>query len=80
MSTGPPTSLNLRLRQHPDGDKLRVNGNYFWDRMLASLARPSTVPGEVALLRKASGQAAEEIRQLREEVQKLRQVVGEGVS
>ena len=72
MSTGPPASLNPRLRQHPDGDKLRVNGNYFFDRMLASVSRPCTVAGEAAVLRRTAEQTHAEVRQLRSEVRELR--------
>ncbi|MCH8854293.1 MAG: hypothetical protein IID41_16820 [Planctomycetes bacterium] len=63
MSGGPPVSLNQRLQQHPDFGKLKVSGDYYWGRMMASVERPSTVSGE--------------IRQLRNEVRKLRRVVGE---
>ena len=64
MSAGPPIFLNPRLQQHPDYARLRVNANYYWDRMLASVAQPFTLTGEV--------------RQLRTEIDELRQVVREG--
>lgn len=77
MSTGPPASLNPRLRQHPDGDKLRVNGNYFFDRMLASVAPPSTIAEECAMLRDAAERTDQEIRQLSEQVNELRRALAE---
>lgn len=72
MSTGPPASLNPRLRQHPDGEKLRVNQNYFFDRMVASVSKPSTLAGETAMLREAAEETHSEVRQLRSEVRELR--------
>ena len=64
MSGGPPISQNHRLKEHPDYGKLRVNANYYWGRMMASVAQPSTLAGEVW--------------QLRTEIDHLHQVVREG--
>ena len=80
MKAQPVVPFDHSWRQHPDFDKLILNPNYFQDRMMASVSRPSTVAGEVAMLRGVSEQAEEETRQLREEVQQLRRLVQEGGS
>ena len=56
--------LDHRIREHPDYQQLQEDSGHFWRRMMASVARPSTISGE--------------IRQLRVEVDQLRRVVEGG--
>ncbi len=64
MNAQPVILFNHRLRQHPDFQRLLADADYYWRPMMSSVARPSTVAGE--------------LRQLRTEVDKLSQIVREG--
>lgn len=72
-------SLDHRLRQHSDFQKLLADGDFFWRRMMGSVARPSTLSGEVAMLRGASDDTHREVSRLRAEIDRLSRVVaGDG--
>ncbi len=75
MKAQPPIPFNHRLRQHPDFHRLLVDFDYFWRPMLASVARPSTVAGECAMLRDVAEQTDKEVHGLRNEVDELRQIL-----
>ena len=62
---------------HPFAPELRLDCNYVWDRMMASVARPSTVADTCAMLRDAADRTDQKIRQLSEQVSELRRALTE---
>lgn len=77
MKATPVIPFGHSLRSHPDFGKLLLDPDYYWRPAMASVARPSTVAGECAVLRETAEQTDKELRGLRNEVGELRRIVAE---
>ncbi len=69
--TQPVIALDHPLRQHPDFQRLLADDDFFWRPMLASVARPSTIGGEVAQLRTFAHDNRQEVARLGDMIAQL---------